>query len=130
MSLRKIAGLAAGFALAVGLIGGGVSAAFTSTVSAVQNIHVGTFGCAITSPVGSLSGNTVTFSAGPILSSAADQSAFDFTVTSTGSIDVQLNVSQNGVLAPFSSMLAAPVAPVTLSGVGDSHVYNAGLRWT
>ena len=52
MSLRKIAGLAAAFSLAVGMIGTGVSAAFTDQVSAVQNIHVGTFGCSISSDAG------------------------------------------------------------------------------
>src|ERR1035437_2467901 len=96
MSLRKLAGLAAGFALTVGLIGGGVSAAFTSTVSAIQNIHVGTFGCVITSPGLTAVDNTVTFNAPDIQSSAAGNSLFDFTVTSTGTIPVVLSISATG----------------------------------
>ena len=48
MSLRKVAGLLGAFGLTIGLIGGGVSAAFTDQVAAVQNINVGTFSCQIT----------------------------------------------------------------------------------
>jgi hypothetical protein len=133
MSVRKIAGLAAGFALAVGLIGGGVSAAFTSSASAVQNISVGSFGCAITSPDATTVGKTVTYTTGPITSSVASSAAFPFTVSSTGDIPVVLHVSQNGVPSPFSDILGAQV-PVTLTGVGtgvdSSHTYNAGLQWT
>ncbi len=47
MSIRKVVGLLAGFALAVGLIGAGVGASFTSSVTAQENIKVGTFQCMI-----------------------------------------------------------------------------------
>jgi predicted ribosomally synthesized peptide with SipW-like signal peptide len=129
MSLRKIAGLAAAFSLAVGMIGTGVSAAFTDQVSAVQNINVGTFGCSITSALGSVSGKTVTYTAPDIMSSAAGTSPFTFNVASTGTIPVVLHVSQNGVASPFSDMLGAQT-PVTLTGVGANHDYAAGLQWT
>ena len=50
MAIRKFAGLAAGFALAVGLIGAGVGAQFTDQVTANQNINVGNFQCMIVAP--------------------------------------------------------------------------------
>jgi predicted ribosomally synthesized peptide with SipW-like signal peptide len=128
MSIRKLAGLAVGFALAVGLIGSGVSASFTDSVSAKQNISVGSFGCNISSTLGTVNGKTVTYTPGPIASSAKGESKFDFTVTSTGDIPVQLNVSQNGVLAPFHDILGVQ-APQPLNGLGVSYTYNAGISW-
>ncbi len=136
MSLRKTVGLLAGFALAVGLIGGGVSAAFTDQVAAVQHINVGTFQCKIVAaaPVGSATiiatdGKSVTYTAPTIMSSAAGSAPFSFTVQNTGTIADVLTVSQTGVASPFSSILAAPVTPVTLT-VGGTKVYDAGLKWT
>jgi predicted ribosomally synthesized peptide with SipW-like signal peptide len=128
MSLRKIAGLAAAFSLAVGMIGSGVSAAFTDQVKAIQNIHVGTFSCGITSEFGTVSGKTLTYSPTDIASSAAGHSAFSFTVTNTGSISAALQISETALAAPFSSMLATPVAPVILAG-GANTTYNAGIQW-
>lgn len=128
MSLRKLAGLAAGFALAAGLIGGGVSAAFTSTVSAIQNIHVGTFGCVITSDGLTAVNNTVTFDAPDIQSSAPGKSPFVFTVTSTGTIPAVLTISATDPGAPFTDILGAQ-PPVKLTGVGAFHTYDAGLQW-
>jgi predicted ribosomally synthesized peptide with SipW-like signal peptide len=130
MSLRKVAGLIAAFGLTVGLIGGGVSAAFTDQVTAVQHINVGTFGCAITSntPGAVVNGTDLFYNAGPITSSAASSSLLDFTVTSTGSIPVVVKVSQTPLTTPFHSLLTPP-ADVTLSGVGTTSVYNAGIGW-
>ena len=131
MSLRKLAGLAAGLALSAGLIGSGVSAAFTSSVSAAQAINVGTFGCQITaSSAGTIaSGNTsVTYDAPTIISSAASSSPFTFTVTNTGSIPAKLHLTQTVPAAPFTSLLAAPVNDVILNQ-NDTHTYNAGLSW-
>src|ERR1035437_4209336 len=129
MSLRKIAGLAAAFSLAVGMSGSGVSAAFTDQVKAIQNIHVGTFSCGITSDVGTVSGKTLTYNAPDITSSAAGNSAFSFTVTNTGSISAALQISETALAAPFSSMLVTPVAPVILAS-GVTKTYNAGIQWT
>jgi len=128
MSLRKIVGLLAGFALAVGLIGAGVGAQFTDSVTAQQNIHVGTFSCDITSANGNVSGKTLTYNAPPITSSAAGNSAFTFTVTNTGTISAALQISETALAAPFSSMLTMPVAPVVLAG-GNATTYNAGIQW-
>ena len=128
MSLRKIAGLAAAFSLAIGMIGSGVSAAFTDQVTAVQNVNVGTFACSISSDNGTVDGKTLTYNAPAITSSAAGSSPFSFTVTNTGAITAVLQFSQTALAAPFSSILAAPVAPVTLVG-GASTTYNAGIWW-
>jgi predicted ribosomally synthesized peptide with SipW-like signal peptide len=129
MSIRKIAGLAAAFSLAVGMVGSGVSAAFTDQVTAVQNLNVGTFGCAISSDTGTVDGKTLTYNAPEITGSAAGSSPFSFTVTNTGVITAVLQFSETALAAPFSSILATPVAPVTLAG-GASTTYNAGIAWT
>ena len=127
MSIRKIAGLAAAFSLAMGMVGSGVSAAFTDQVTAVQNVNVGTFACSISSDTGTVNGKTLTYSP-EITSSAAGSSPFSFTVTNTGVIPAVLQFSQTTLAAPFSSILATPVAPVTLAG-GASTTYNAGMQW-
>jgi hypothetical protein len=129
MSIRKIAGLTAGFALTVGLLGAGVGAAFTDQVSAVQNIHVGTFGCAISSTSGSVSGKTLTYNAPDITNSAAGQSPFVFTVTNTGTIPAVAQVIESSLTAPFSNILTWPVADQPLA-VGGHHDYAAGIQWT
>jgi hypothetical protein len=127
MSIRKIAGLAAGFALTVGLIGAGVGAQFTGQVSAIENVNVGTFGCTIDSQQGNVVGDTVTYNAPTITSSAADSAPFAFTVRSTGSIPAQLQLTQTTPAAPFTSLLANP-ADVVLTQ-SQTHTYNAGLQW-
>ena len=94
MSVKKVAGLVAGFALVVGLIGGGVSAAFTDSVSAVQNIHVGTLACSISSASGTVVGKTLTYTVVPDIASSAPGSApFSFTVSNTGTIPAVLLAS-------------------------------------
>ena len=130
MSVKKVAGLVAGFALVVGLIGGGVSAAFTDSVSAVQNIHVGTLACSISSASGTVVGKTLTYTVVPDIASSAPGSApFSFTVSNTGTIPAVLQLSETAVAAPFSSMLALPVASVVLPA-GGTQVYNGGIQWT
>lgn len=129
MSIRKIVGLLAGFALAVGMIGSGVSAAFTDQVQAVQNVSVGTFGCAISSTSATTVGNSVTFNAPAITSSAAGQSAFPFTVTNTGSIPAVAQVIESSLTAPFSNILTWPVADQALVA-GGHHDYAAGIKWS
>jgi len=110
------------------MVGSGVSAAFTDQVTAVQNVNVGTFGCAISSTTGTVVGKTLTYSP-EITSSAAGSSPFSFTVTNTGVITAVVQFSETvALVAPFSSTLATPVAPVTLVG-GASVTYDTGIAW-
>ena len=130
MSIRKIAGLLAASGLVVGLIGTGVGAQFTGQVSAQQNLNVGTFGCAITSASPGttlLNDKTVYYDAGTIASSNASSMPLSFTVSSTGTIPVVLNISATTVPSPFHDMLT-PTTPVTLAA-GGSQVYTAGISW-
>ncbi len=84
MSLRKIAGLLVAVGLTVGLIGGGVAASFSISVTASQTITVGTFGCIIDSAsAGAVINDTktaVTLDSGLITSSVAGSAPFSFTV--------------------------------------------------
>ena len=129
MSLRKIAGILMAAGLLLGLIGSGVGASFTDSVKAVQHVNVGTFGCTITSPQGTVSpnGKTVTYNAPDILSSVAGTSPFSFTVTSTGDIPALVHVTQTTPAAPFTSLLVAP-ADVALAAFAST-TYAAGLQW-
>jgi hypothetical protein len=129
VSIRKIAGLTAGFALAVGLIGNGVSAQWAKSVTAQENITVGSFGCAITSDYGTTSGDTVTYQVPPITQSVPGAAPFTFTVTNTGTVPTVLTESASAETAPFSDMLGTQQS-VILNGNGDSHTYQAGLSWT
>jgi hypothetical protein len=131
MSLRKLAGLLAAFGLTVGLIGGGVGAVFEDQVTATENIHVGSFGCIISATTAgaiSVDQKSLVYNAADITSSAAGSAPFTFTVKSTGSIPVTLQVTQTTPPTPFTSILAAP-ADVNLSQDG-THDYVAGLQWT
>ena len=136
MSVKKIAGLFAGFALAVGLIGAGVSASFTDSVTAQQNINVGTFSCGITTAsTGATFGavdalgyaHSVSYTTPTIMSSAPGNAPFSFTVKNTGSIPDVLTVATSAVSAPWS-IIGAPFAPVPLAA-GASHPYNTGVSW-
>ena len=130
MSLKKIAGLFAGFALATGLIGAGVGAQFTGQVSAQQNVKVGTFGCIITDHnLGTLSGDgsSIYYDAGVITSSVLGSLPLNFTVKSTGSIPVVLNILATTPPTPFVDLLG-PQSPVTLAS-GETHAYTAGISW-
>ena len=131
MSVRKIAGLAAAFALAAGLIGGGVSAAFTDSVSAKQNIQVGTFSCQIVAPSsGTIAGDakSVEFTSPTIMSSLPGNAPFTFTVKNVGSIPQALTVSATALSAPWSDMLT-DTGPVALPA-GGTHTFAAGVAWT
>jgi hypothetical protein len=132
MSLKKIVGLLAGFALAVGLIGAGVGAVFTDSVTAKQNINVGTFSCVISDGGGGVisdGGHTVTYSDFTIMSSAPGSDPFHFTVKNTGSIADVLTVTPSGLGDPAFSVIGDPFAPVSLAS-GDTHLYNTGVQWT
>ena len=131
MNYRKIAGLLMAAGLVVGMFGSGVGAAFTDSVLAIQNIKVGTFGCTIssTTPTALVSngGKTVTYNAPDIMGSAAGNSPFSFTVTSTGNIPVLVHLTQTTPVAPFTSMLA-PQPDVALAALAST-TYAAGLQW-
>ena len=131
MSLKKVVGLLAGFALAVGLIGAGVGAVFTDSVTAKENINVGTFQCKIVDPsMGNVSadGKTLVYTAPTILSSAPGSAPFTFTVQNTGSIADVLTVATSPVSGPWS-IINAPFAPVSLAA-GGTHLYSTGVSWT
>jgi len=132
MSLRKASVLLIVAGLAVGLIGPGISATFTDAVSAEQHINVGTFGCNIShatnGAVISADHKSVAYNAPDIMSSAPGSAPFTFTVSSTGSIPVVLQVTQTTPAAPFTSILGSPVADVVLNQ-GGTHDYAAGLQW-
>jgi len=133
VSIRKIAGLAAGFALAVGLIGNGVSAQWSNQVTAQENIHVGSFGCAIVNWTGGSDPTglqSVTFNAPAVDSSAAGTAPFSFTVKNTGTVAQVLTVSSlmTGLPTPFSDSLGA-ASPVFLAG-NATQVYYGGLSWS
>jgi len=139
MSLRKIAGLLAAGGLTVGLIGGGVGAQFYDSVTATENIDVGTFACKIISATpGAASdgiaagGKSLTFTAPTIQSSAPGSAPFSFTVENTGSITQSLTVSSSwtgNLPSNFSSILATPTTPATLVAAGTK-TYSAGIQWT
>ena len=139
MSLRKFAGLLAALGIAGGLIGGGVGAAFTDSVTAQQNIDVGTFACKIVdaTPLAASNGiatdgKSLTFTSPTIMSSAAGSAPFSFTVKNTGSIPQSLTASASwaGTLpGEFTSILPVPTAPVALAS-GATHVYDAGIQWS
>ncbi len=133
MSLRKIAGLLAAFALALGLIQAGVGASFTDQVTANQNINVGTFQCKIISaaPVAAVvadDGKSVTYSAPTITSSAPGRAPFSFTVQNTGSINQVLTVAPSSVSSPWS-IINAPFAPVPLAANG-TQTFDTGIAWS
>jgi hypothetical protein len=130
MSLKKLVVLLAAFALGTGLIGAGVGAQFTGQVSAQENVKVGTFGCKIINPsAGTLSNNdsTLYYDAADITGSALGSRPLSFTVASTGTIPVVLNIAATPLPSPFVDLLA-PTAAVTLL-TGESQAYTAGISW-
>jgi hypothetical protein len=137
MSVRKIAGLLMAFGLTIGLIGGGVGAAFTDSATAVANINVGTFGITVSSATtGAVVVNTgtagsdvhtVTYSCPTIQSSVAGSCALQFTVTNTGSMPLTITVAASSPAAPFTAVaVAAGPTPIAVSGHVD---FNGGIAW-
>ena len=136
---RTILALAVGGA-ALGLIGAGVGASFTSGSSATENIHVGTLQVVINSvkapslPPGcsaviSTDGSSLTVTCPTLNSSAAGTASFSFELKNTGTMDassVAIVVSNPGV-ANFSATPAPPSFPLA---VGALHSVGAGLTWT
>ena len=130
MTLRKTAALLATIGIMAGLIGSGVGASFFDSVTASENISVGTFECLIVPPSDGViagDGKSVSYDAPEITSSAPGSAPFSFTVQNTGSIDAMLSVSVSPVGAPFSS-IGAPFDDAHVVA-GATHLYNAGLQW-
>ena len=139
MSLRKVAGLLGAFGLAIGLVGGGVSAAWTDQVTAVEKVTVGNFTCQISAATPSTGTyhaivatdrKSVTYTAAPIMSSAAGSIAFGFTVRNYGTIPMVLTVEMTPLVAPWSSILVDPVPPSATINANGTKVYAAGIKWT
>jgi hypothetical protein len=132
MSIRKLAGLAVGFALAVGLVGSGVSAVFTDSVSAAQKINIAAFSCAITAENGNsiAATHSISYTVPTIVHSAAGSAPFTFTVTNTGDVAMDLAVVAPAAAAPFAitnltwSSSELNVAPT------NSRVASTGVSWT
>src|SRR5579864_8658694 len=79
--------------LGLGLIGSGVRAAMLDAGSGKDTITVGTVACGVTStdPLAVTSGNSLTITEPPILSSAAGSSYIaDMTVTNNGTLPVNV----------------------------------------
>lgn len=131
MSLRKSAMLLAGAALAVGLVGNGVGAQFVDSVTAKENINVGTFACKIVNAtqgaVIAVDGKSVTYTAPTINSSAPGSAPFSFTVKNAGSIAQELSVTAPSISAPWS-IIGAPFGTVSL-GANAITTYNTGVSW-
>jgi hypothetical protein len=130
--MRKIATMLVALGLTIGLLGAGISATFTDSVTATQDISVGDFGCKITAatPIGASNGIALdgkSYTAPDILSSVAGSAPFSFTVTATGDIPVVLSASHSALSSPFSSL--GNLAPVAMDA-GSSHTYNVGLAWS
>jgi predicted ribosomally synthesized peptide with SipW-like signal peptide len=132
MSLRKIAGLLIAGGLAVGLIGSGVGAQFSDSVTAQQNISVGTFACLITNENGTPIApgvKSVTFTSPEVLSSVAGTAPFNFTVSNNGSIPQYVQITATptaAIAAPFHLLGSLADVPVA---AGHSHMYSTGLSW-
>jgi hypothetical protein len=131
MRYSKAAILLATAGMSLGLIGAGLSAAFTDEGTVVQDVSIGTFGIQLSTEsagcVVNVDAHSITCTAPEISSSAPGSAPVSFTVTSTGEIPVVVNVTQSSLALPWSSLLAPP-APVTLVQ-GASTTYNAGLAW-
>lgn len=105
---RKVAGIFASVAVGVGLLGGGVYAAYTDGATATDNVNVGKFACKVTAPAGpnvAQNGNSVTITnPGGIQSSASSNLETTASVTNTGDMPMtvhwdithSVNVDHNG----------------------------------
>ena len=134
VSVRKAASVLMVGGLVFSLLGSGVGASFTDSVTAALKINVGTFSCAITNATaGTIApdGKSVEYDAPAIMSSAAGQSPMSFTVQNSGSIPAVLTITPAfSASVPdglFSDMLTVP-APVALAALGTT-TYNGGIQW-
>ena len=123
-------------------VGAGVSASWTDSATAAGTFTVGTLHCAVSStdPSAVVSGNSVTITAPPILSSAAGNYLTSMTVTNTGSITevVHWTEATSGTLPANRWSPTGPMGyatgggsdllstDLTLNG-GASHTYANGI---
>jgi hypothetical protein len=132
IKIKTLAVVLAASGTALGLVGMGVGAAFTDSSTVKEALQFGSFGCTIsTTTTGatiSPNGKAITYLPAAVMSSAAGSSPLAFTVASTGSIPINVHVTQNTPVAPFSSILPN-IADVTLNTVVTSNLYAAGLQW-
>lgn len=135
MTLRKTAAALVVAGLIVGLLGSGIGASFIDSLTATENIEVGSFSCRIINPSdGTIAGDlkSVSYDAPDINSSAAGSAPFSFTVQNNGSIDQLLTVSKTGqtgnLTSKFTDMPASP-SPVSLPA-GGTVVITTGIQWT
>ena len=135
MNIRKVAAALAVSGILVGLVGNGVAASFIDQVFGQENISVGSFSCIVVNPSqGTIAGDqkSVTYNAPPILSSAASNAPFQFSVENTGSIDqlLTISVTDSGTLSgKFSDMPLSPASPVILAA-GATQTFDTGIQWT
>jgi hypothetical protein len=129
--LTILLALALTVVMAYGVIGSG--AAFLKSVTAQEQIQVGTFECLIVaaSPAEAViaaDGKSVSYVAPTINASAPGSAPFAFTVQNTGSIPQTLTVATSATSAPFS-IIGAPFAARALAANGST-VYATGVQWT
>jgi hypothetical protein len=137
MNLRKTAGLLAVSGLLVGLLGSGVGATFVDSLTATENINVGSFSCWISDATddatfGNYDGaghpHSVTYQAPTIVSSAPGSAPFNFTVTNSGDMAMNLDVSANVTWTTDTAFTA--IAPYDqVINPDESWEYEAGLEW-
>lgn len=132
MRKSRLALLLAIAAGSLGLMGWGVTAAFTDSGTATANISVGTFGFQLSSSTSgaviSPDKHTVSLTCPMILSSAAGSCALDFKVTNTGSIPMTVTVATTTApTGDFSDAFVNPGAQVIASG--GNYDYTGGIKW-
>jgi len=133
MTLRKVAALVAALALTVGLFGAGISASFSDSVTADENINVGTFGCILSNDnhtpgaVVATDRQSITYTAPTINSSAPGSAPFYFDVWNNGTIDQVLMVTNTAVGSPFS-VINAPFAAMPIAANALAAVHT-GVQW-
>jgi len=136
MTVRKVAATLVAVGLTLGLIGAGVSASYSDSATAAENVHVGTFDIEISSTApnavvvntASPSLHTVTLPLVEIGSSVAGSQALPFAIKNIGTIPATVKVTMTTPPAPFTSLLAAPVADASING-GQTVNFAGGLQW-
>ena len=135
--MRKIAATLVALGLTLGLLGAGVSATFTDNATANMSVHVGTYGFSIaaSTPTGGTvvvnnTTKTVTITCADIVSSAAGSCVSAITMTSTGTIPIQIGLAVSGPVAPFTSHQGPiPAAAAPVMQLNNTYVVNGGLDW-
>jgi predicted ribosomally synthesized peptide with SipW-like signal peptide len=134
MRLSKVAILLATAGMSLALIGAGLSAAFTDSGTVTQDVEIGSFGIALSTTSGGCVVNdahSITCTAPQITSSAPGSAPIAFTMTATGDIPANVDVTttwnppQTG---PWSSLPLTPPGPYSVA-LGAPVTVSAGLQW-